>query len=108
MHKVLIFRTAVVYIFLNIVLGIGSVIMTELMLNNEINKANKTTDSINEISLVASVYDMAVSNKSDDFRVWAMCFYCIILLSGLVSMVSRKVFAFINYDLDSYHLIKSF
>lgn len=68
--------------------GIGSVAMTELMLNHKTNSSSRTAELVNEISLIASVYDMAVSNRNDEMKVWAMCFYCVTLLSGFVSMVS--------------------
>lgn len=80
---------------MNTIFGFSTVIISQALANQT--NVNMTSDEgdVAELYLVSLIYDIGRSSRNTDYKVWAVVFFVVILLSGFISMVS---FFFYQYQ----------
>ncbi|KAB0796651.1 hypothetical protein PPYR_10712 [Photinus pyralis] len=80
------FWTAVGYVIINLVFGIVSVILC-FILSGKLGATYKT-GPVAELHLLSLVYDTASEFGSEDARIWSIVTFCMLILSGFVSLTT--------------------
>lgn len=75
------------YISVNLIFGIGSVLMNHILTGN----LNVTVNEgdVAELRFMSLIYDISKSNEnSNEARIWAIVIHALILISGFINMVN--------------------
>lgn len=68
------------------------------MFNQNDNNSSGKSDPVTELQLISSIYNIGISNKSEEIKIWTIAYYSLTALSGFVSMVSIKTIQYDNYE----------
>ncbi|KAJ8971081.1 hypothetical protein NQ317_014754 [Molorchus minor] len=83
---VILIWTALGYILINIILGSGSIIISQIMTGKV--KATPAEGDIAELHLITLIYDTARSSTKDDIKCWIILAYLLVILAGFINMAT--------------------
>lgn len=82
------FRIALGFIFVNLLFGVGSVVICYIFAG-ELETSTRNPGDVIELHLIALMYTIAVKSEAkDEAKIWAIIAYAAILLAGFISMVN--------------------
>lgn len=74
------------YITVNLIFGIGSVLMNHILTGNL--NVTASEGDVAELRLMSLIYDISKANDNhNEARIWAIVIHALILIAGLINMV---------------------
>lgn len=110
--NLIIFRIALCFFSVNLLFGVGSVIICYIF-SGELDTIASKTGDITEVHLVALMYTIIVKSEDrNEAKIWAIVAYAGILLAGFISMVSLQLSTFAEFNVNfqatiTYTLLKA-